>query len=126
MWRTYRLIAKDAKDFRRGTQRISLCVPLRCPLRSSAFESSRKENKTRKNGKGLRVLHRAHKFHQRILRVAVEHSGIGFEEQRILESRETLALTALEHDYRLRMVYFQDRHAGDRTVGVVASVRIHH
>src|SRR5438309_6218303 len=73
----------------------------------------------------LRVLHRAYEFRQRILRVAIEHAGDWFEEKWILESGKTFALAAFQNHYRLRMIDFQNWHAGNRAVGIIAGIGIH-
>ena len=49
---------KGRRGFRRGTAKDFLCRPLRYPLRASAFECSRKRDKTRENGKRLLYVRR--------------------------------------------------------------------
>src|SRR5262249_47177110 len=74
--------------------------------------------------KHLRVLHRGDEFRQRVFRVAVKHSRHWFKEKRILEAGKSFALSTFQNDHRFRAIDFQDWHAGNRTVWVVARVGI--
>src|SRR6185369_14580715 len=74
------------------SSKIVLCTL--CFVLSAGKRTKHKERRTR-----LRVLYRLHQTRQCVLRIAVEHAGHRFEKQRVLETREALALTALQNHY---------------------------
>jgi len=76
--------------------------------------------------KRLHVLDGLHQSGQRVFRIAIEHASHGLEKQRVLKARKAFALAALQNYYRLRPIDFQNRHAGNRTVGIVARVGVYH
>ena len=69
------------------------------------------------------VLDGLDEFGQGVFRVAVEHAGDGFEEERVLQAAEAAAGAALEDDDELGAeVHFEDRHAGNRALRVIAAL----
>src|SRR5215813_12578136 len=72
----------------------------------------------------LDFLHRLDQVAKAALGVAVEHSGHGLEEQRVLQTGESLPLPALEHHHGFGTIDFDNRHPGNRTFRIVASVRV--
>src|SRR5690242_17957433 len=72
----------------------------------------------------LRCFERLLDLCQRLTRVAEQHSRLFVIEQRVVDTRETVAHAPLEDDDVLRTVDIENRHAVDRTRRIVARGRI--